>query len=116
MEEEDDPVRLRAVWGGGDVSKPVKPMTPGEARNALVRFNSSHWSLPGDERARYSIPADPERDDDLRLADFIDRAEALAQAARAFLDTYPVDPDDVYEVRYELEQALAFALPEEVGT
>jgi len=47
-----------------------------EARAILQRFNDSHWDVPGREKARYSIPANPDRDDDIRLARFIDQAEA----------------------------------------
>src|SRR4051812_26093013 len=53
-----------------------KPITCDEAREILHRFNNGHWNNPG-EKARYSIPANPERDDDLRLAAFIDRVERL---------------------------------------
>lgn len=41
-----------------------------EARAILSRFVNSHFKNPG-EHARASIPADPKRDDDLRLAAYI---------------------------------------------
>lgn len=55
-------------------------VTHAQARAILRRFNASHWGNPGEEYARYSIPARPE-DDDLTLARYIDQNEArdLAQ-------------------------------------
>jgi hypothetical protein len=55
---------------------PAEPRTVShaEARAILSRFNASHWNNPG-EHARYSIPADPERDDDIKLARYIDECE-----------------------------------------
>lgn len=47
---------------------------PASAREALQRFNDSHWNNPG-EHARYSIPP-RDTDDDVLLAKFIDQAEA----------------------------------------
>lgn len=49
-----------------------------EAREALGRFVRSHFrshDYGGKERARISIPANPQRDDDIRLGAFITRAE-----------------------------------------
>lgn len=63
-----------------------------EALDILDRFNASHWRgrMPaGTEEARYSIPANPKRDDDIRLGAFIRRAakvEALAKRMRAVID------------------------------
>ena len=45
-----------------------------EAHEIATRFNNSHWKL--EPYARYSIPANPRRDDDIRLSAFIKRAEA----------------------------------------
>lgn len=42
----------------------------------LSRFNSSHWKN-ATERARYSIPADPRRDDDIRLGAYIEQTATL---------------------------------------
>lgn len=60
-------------------------VSPEEARDILVRFCHSHFrGRQGDnarEAARISIPADPSRDDDLRLSAFIEQA-ALAMKAR----------------------------------
>jgi hypothetical protein len=57
-------------------------VTHAEARQILRRLNASHFSNRGDmgERARYSIPADTERDDDIRLAAYIDQCEKMAAA------------------------------------
>ncbi|MBK8260211.1 MAG: hypothetical protein IPK80_02605 [Nannocystis sp.] len=49
-------------------------MSVEEAREALQRFIDSHFNNPS-EHARASIPADPRRDDDIRLGAFITRAE-----------------------------------------
>jgi hypothetical protein len=64
------------------------PVTPAEAHEALSRFNASHWNNPT-EHARYSIPADPKHDDDLRLGAFIEHVERLIEAAEKELAKYP---------------------------
>lgn len=46
------------------------PVSHDEARAILSRFVNSHFKNPG-EHARVSIPADPRRDDDLRMAAYI---------------------------------------------
>jgi hypothetical protein len=48
-----------------------------EAFEILNRFINSHWHAkdPNYDRARFSIPANPLRDDDIRLGAFISRAE-----------------------------------------
>lgn len=61
-----------------------------EADAILRRFNASHWRNP-EEHARYSIPADPRRDDDIRLAAYIAAAretEAALTRLRALLAAY----------------------------
>ena len=55
-------------------------VTHDEARAILLRFNASHWRNHGKEIARYSIPADPRRDDDIRLGAYIARSERLDRA------------------------------------
>lgn len=52
------------------------PVSHDEAQQILSRFNASHWRQPGQEPARYSIPADPQRDDDLRLSAYIAQQRA----------------------------------------
>lgn len=54
----------------------ARAVSHAEARAILSRFNASHWNNPG-EHARYTIPADPERDDDIRLARYIDENERM---------------------------------------
>lgn len=56
------------------LSREAGPVSAEEARDALGRFNTSHWNNKG-EKARYSIPANPRRDDDIRLGAFIDQSE-----------------------------------------
>lgn len=58
-------------------------VTAQEAREIVDRFIASHWNKRDQERARFTIPADPRRDDDIRMIAFIARAEALeAEAAQ----------------------------------
>ena len=64
------------------------PISHDEAQEILSRFNSSHWhhSRPtGREVARYSIPANPLRDDDIRLGAYIAQQRALAAALAPIL-------------------------------
>lgn len=61
-----------------------------EAIEISGRYHASHYrdKLPGRERARYTIPANPRRDDDIRLTAFIaraDRAFALVKRMRVFI-------------------------------
>lgn len=51
------------------------PVSHDEARAILSRFVNSHFKNPG-EHARVSIPADPRRDDDLRMAAYIAQCRA----------------------------------------
>lgn len=55
--------------------------TPSEAHDILCRFVASHFEKTDREHARFSIPANPERDDDIRMARFIDQAERIAKVA-----------------------------------
>lgn len=55
-----------------EVSKRTGPVSPDEALEALLRFCHSHFGK--DDRARISIPANPQYDDDLRLHAFIHQA------------------------------------------
>lgn len=75
-----------------------------EAREALQRFVNSHFDNPG-EKARASIPADPRRDDDIRLGAFIARAEkAFAELKRlriacdALVEAWDEDEDGLVDV------------------
>lgn len=51
------------------------PVSTAEAFEILSRFVHSHFG-DGREKARFSIPANPQRDDDLRLHAFISQAQA----------------------------------------
>lgn len=53
------------------------PVSHDEARAILTRFANSHFKNPG-ERARISIPADPKRDDDIRMAAYIVQCRNLS--------------------------------------
>ncbi len=57
-------------------------VTPDEARKALERFIASHFrnQVGLGELARFSIPADPNRDDDLILSRFIEQASRYRDA------------------------------------
>lgn len=68
-------------------------VTCDEAEEILRRFNNSHWKIggkySGTDVARYSIPADPKRDDDIRLGVFIEQAREWKQkldAVRGILE------------------------------
>lgn len=66
--------------------------THDEALQILSRFNTSHWRNPGKECARYSIPADPERDDDIQLARYIERCQAVEADNEALGKLCQCDP------------------------
>jgi len=100
---DERPQRVRTPWRqhqyeiAGEVSVE-------EAVEILRRYNASHWrGRAMGEVARYSIPANPRRDDDIRLGAFIRRAElAFEDVARlrATLDVVRVlvaDPELSHE-------------------
>lgn len=67
-------------------TKALPPVTHAEAREILGRFNNSHFrSCKTGETARYSIPANPARDDDLRLLQYIKQCEAAADLLAALM-------------------------------
>lgn len=47
------------------------PITHDEAEQILLRFIASHFHKVDSEHARFSIPAEPRRDDDIRLSAYI---------------------------------------------
>jgi hypothetical protein len=59
-----------------DDVREAKPMTTEEARDAVQRFIHSHFGHTERERARITIPANPQRDDDIRLMAHIERTGA----------------------------------------
>ena len=55
-------------------------VTPDQARDSVLRFVSSHFRHKRlGEQARFSIPVDMNRDDDMLLMQFIDQVEATLQ-------------------------------------
>jgi hypothetical protein len=51
-----------------------------EARRIAQKFIDNFFNSPGKDRPRASIPADPTRDDDLRLCAYIARQQAVEAA------------------------------------
>lgn len=66
-------------------------VTPDEARGCLLRLVNSHFGKG--EQARISRPANPARDDDLRLAAFIEAASTITYPAGDRAD--PLDQIDL---------------------
>lgn len=82
-----------------DLEDDVDEVTDSEAREILSRFNASHWNNPG-ERARYSIPANPRRDDDIRLGAYIEQTKRM-RARLAQLEAFRAEVEDVADhLRY----------------
>lgn len=72
-----------------------------EAKEILVRFNASHFNLPDQEHARYTIPADPRRDDDIRLGRFIAQYECLSEIFNTLHHVF--SEADIYSILSEEE-------------
>lgn len=84
-----------------DQTETAERITHTEAYEIAKRYNRSHWRSAG-ERARYSIPADPRRDDDLRLYAYIKQNEARdAALARVAAGDYTALAALVAKVRGE---------------
>lgn len=68
-----------------------------EARAIADRYNTSHWYprtsalRPGEERARYSIPPNPLRDDDIRLHAYIARCERIESLVRPIIESPAIE-------------------------
>ena len=84
---------LFAEYGRGDVPLIPRPddsiPTMKEAGEILRRFVHSHFRprlREGDETARFSIPANPRRDDDLRMSAFIGWARRVHDFMRRLDD------------------------------
>lgn len=58
----------------------ILPVTDAEARKILSRFIASHFKKPDREHARFSIPVREDRDDDVRMSNYIDEVAALRSA------------------------------------
>ena len=65
-----------------DINERCGPVDPAEAYEILARFVHSHFD-DGREKARFSIPANPQWDDDLRLHAFIRQSSAICAANTA---------------------------------
>lgn len=63
----------------------LDPVTHDEAEKIVKRFIASHFDEADGKRVRISIPADPRRDDDLRLCAYIDQCRATAKEQDAEL-------------------------------
>ena len=78
--------RVRSHLNMGLHAEPWAPepdavgVTPAEAREILARFIDGHFSNAGKEGPRISIPADPLRDDDIRLSRFVVEAGRVMEA------------------------------------
>jgi hypothetical protein len=66
-----------------DLCKRAGHVSRAEAREILHRFCNSHFNRPNSERPRITIPADPRRDDDLRMIAYIKQQSAPASPAEA---------------------------------
>ena len=91
-------------------------VTHAEARQIANRYNASHFAHHQDlgERARYSIPANPKRDDDIRLAAYITRCERieadrdnLREALAAVVSTMRDVSEIATKVSHHIVQHLA---------
>lgn len=58
-------------------------ITSDEAKEIALRFINGHFRNADRERPRIHIPADPKRDDDIRIMAFIRQSERNISAARA---------------------------------
>lgn len=74
-----------------------------EAEAILRRFNASHWG--NGEHARYSFPADPGRDDDIRLGAYI----AAARKTESDRDAMAAEVERLREALAESEARAAKA-------
>lgn len=73
-----------------------------EAQEALSRFEASHFHKTDKEHARISIPANPDRDDDLVLGAYIRQQAAsekeyqeVIEAAKELVNSSPIADDDL---------------------
>lgn len=82
-----------------ELSERAGPVTAKEARESLSRFNASHFRTRDmGEQARYSIPANPKRDDDIRLGAYITQTEKLAEenaALKAQIEQLTKEPAEL---------------------
>jgi hypothetical protein len=67
-------------------AKVESPIAHDEAKAIALKFINQHFNNPDRERPRASIPADPKRDDDLRLMAYIRQQEARESAVAALVE------------------------------
>lgn len=74
---------MSAKFGHDILTK--RPISHDEAREAMQRLVNSHFDNPREthEHGRMSIPANPDRDDDLVLSAYIEQQRAKDGEARA---------------------------------
>lgn len=76
-DEDDDRLRAKCVEKNHcEDAEATGEVTVQEARAIAQRFINGHFNNAGKEHPRVSIPADPKRDDDIRLMAFITQAVA----------------------------------------
>jgi hypothetical protein len=85
-----------------------------EAREIAMRFIDGHFGNKR-ERPRASIPADPERDDDLRLIAYIEQQHAEAATLRAERDEARSDARTFMDQMHEAERTVRESKQYEAG-
>lgn len=89
------------------------PVTADEAEEILKRFVDGHFCNDG-EHPRMSIPANPRRDDDLRLAAFIEQsAAAIETLEKAFIEQAALT--EVETLRAAVQLAVERLIHQDVG-
>ena len=87
-----------------ELMKKIGKVTHDEAEAAVDRMIASHFNRPDKEHMRASIPADPKRDDDLRMLAYVEQQrlrdtpeevsfEDIEQIARKMAIDAGIDPD-----------------------
>jgi hypothetical protein len=84
-------------------------VSPEEAIQIARRYNASHFRNNRDmgECARYTIPADPTRDDDLRLGVFIHQAKENEEKLQAWQDLMKWLLEERFIIRWESSKGMA---------
>lgn len=89
-------------------------VTHEEAHQILSRFNASHFRGrmgPNTEEARYTIPANPRRDDDIRLSAYIAQNERIEHAAREVIAVAIAEGTCTMDSLVPLREALVRLAP-----
>lgn len=93
------------IYNADDDARHTGPVTADEARECLNRFIASHFDK-AEEHARISIPANPRRDDDIRLNAYIRQSKKEIDRLAAELATKTRERDNYFESVKNLTQAL----------